>query len=325
MRIALLDDYGEISRTFDCWNKLPGGVTLVPFADHVEDPAKLVARLSDFRGLIRVRERTPLPGDVLRRLPNLKLIVATGPGHRTSIDLDAAAEMGITVTTTGTSIKPTREIVWAMILSLFRRVHDEAKSLRAGGWQTGYGPSLEGKTLGIVGLGNLGGMVARIAPAFEMEVIAWSPNLTPERAAEHGALAVSKEDLFRNSDVVTIHMPGVPATRNIVGRDEIALMRNTAFLINTSRGSLVDDDALIEALRAGRIAGAGLDTFNCEPLPLGHPYRYLHNVLATPHIGYSSAEVLQTFFSDAVENIAAFMTGQPIRQISSASPALRTY
>jgi len=314
VRIALLDDFSQTARSFDSWNRLPAGAELVTFADHVEDPDRLVARLIDFDVVIRIRERTPLPGTVLRRLPKLKLIVATGPGHRSSIDFDAADEMGIFVSVTGTAIGPTRELVWAMILSLFRGIAAEAMSVRAGGWQVGLGRSVAGKTLGIVGLGNLGGMVARIAPAFDMPVIAWSPNLTPEGAAAYSATAVSKAELFAQSDVISIHMPAAPTTRGIVGRTEIEQMKSTAFLINTSRGSLVDDDALIEALRTHRIAGAGLDTFDVEPLPLLHPYRHLPNVLATPHLGYTAHEVFEKFFSDAVENIAAFMAGAPIRE-----------
>jgi phosphoglycerate dehydrogenase-like enzyme len=315
MRIALLDDFSGTALSFDCWRRLPPGAELVAFADHVEDADRLVARLIDFDAVIRIRERTPLPGAVLRRLPRLKLIVATGPGHRASIDLETAGELGIFVCVTGTIIRPTQEIVWAMILALFRGLVPETLSVRAGGWQVGLGRSVEGCTLGIVGLGNLGGMVAKIAPAFGMDVLAWSPNLTPERAAEHGAVAVGKAELFARSDVVSIHMPEAAATRGLVGRPEIALMRSEAFLINTSRGPLVDDEALIEALQSHRIAGAGLDVFDQEPLPRLHPYRYLPNVIATPHLGYSVREVFEIFFSDAVENIEAFMAGAPIREI----------
>lgn len=207
MRVALLDDFSETVWSFGCWGDLPAGAKLVTFADHVEGD-RLVARLVDFDAIIRIRERTPLPGSVLSRLPRLKLIVTTGPGHRNSIDIKAADEMGIFVSVTGTTSGPTREIVWAMILSLFRGVGAKANSVRAGGWQIGLGRSVEGKTLGVVGLGNLGSLVTRIAPAFGMRAIGRSPNLTPERAAEHGVLADTKADLFAQSDVVSIHMPG---------------------------------------------------------------------------------------------------------------------
>lgn len=314
MRLAVLDDYQAATKNIVNWAQLDN-VTVVPFTDHVHDENELVARLSDFDAVMRIRERTEFPRLVLSRLPRLKLLLATGMRNARSIDMAAAKEFGITVC--GTEVHPhtTVELVWAMVLSLLRRVPQETASLRAGGWQVGLGVGLQGKTLGIVGLGSMGVPVSRVGRAFGMKVIAWSPHLTPERTAEHEVECVSKADLFARSDVVTLHIPDADSTQGIVGAAEIAAMRSSAYFVNTSRPKLVDQDALIDALSHGRIAGAGIDVFDIEPLPLDHPYRWLPNVLATPHIGFVTGENYRVFFEQSLENMAAYLRGAPIRVI----------
>jgi phosphoglycerate dehydrogenase-like enzyme len=313
MRVAILDDYQRVALSVADWSRVPAGTEIVPFADHVEDDDLLVARLSEFDAVCRMRERTPFPRRILERLPRLKLILATGFRNVRSIDLAVADELGITVCSTGVHHYPTSELAWGLILSLFRKIHTEAASVRAGGWQTALGSGLNGKTLGVMGLGNLGVPVARIGLAFGMKVVAWSPNLTQVRASPIGAECVSKAELFSNSDAITIHMPESERTIGIVGADDIARMKPTAFLINTSRAPLVDQDALMAALMERRIGGAGIDVFDEEPLPLGHPYRHLPNVLVTPHIGYVIRENYEIFYGESVENLLAYMAGRPIR------------
>lgn len=314
MRLAVLDDYQAVTTQIVDWSQL-GDVTVVSFTDHVHDEDELVARLSDFDVVMRIRERTDFPRSVLERLPQLKLLLATGMRNARSIDMAATKELGITVC--GTEVHPhtTVELVWGMILSLFRRIPQEAGSLRAGGWQVGLGTGLQGKTLGIVGLGSMGVPVSRVGHALGMKVAAWSPNLTPERTAGHQVACVSKADLFAGSDVVTLHMPDTDATQGIIGATEIAAMRSSAYFINTSRPNLVDQNALIDALLHGRIAGAGVDVFDIEPLQQNHPYRWLPNVLATPHIGFVTSENYRVFFEQSLENAAAYLRGAPIRVI----------
>ena len=322
MRLAIIDDYQSVWDRFVDWGQLKG-VTVVPFRDHVFEEAELIARLSDFDAVLRIRERTEFPRHVLEALPRLKLLLATGMRNTRSIDLKAAEDQGITVC--ATTIKhhdSTVEVVWLLLLSLFRGFTGEVASLRAGGWQSGLGLGLEGKTLGIVGLGHMGQPVAKVAQAFAMNVIAWSPNLTAERAAPFGVEAVSKEDLFRRADAVTIHMPLSDRTIGVVGADDIACMKPTAFLVNTSRPQLVDEDALVAALQANRIAGAGMDVFTMEPLPAGHIYRTLPNVLATPHIGFVTQENYEVFFRQSFENLQAYLDGTSIRQITPEVPYL---
>lgn len=317
MRIAFLDDYQSVALSMADWSQLPRDSELVAFADHVKDEDRLVARLAEFDAVCRVRERTEFPRRVLERLPRLKLLLATGLRNTRSIDLKAARDLGITVCATGSHTFPTVEVTWAMILSLFRCVHSEHTSVRAGGWQQSLGRSVRDKTLGILGLGKLGIPVARIGQAFGMRVIAWSPNLTPERAEAAGAECVSKEALFSDADVVTIHMPESERSIGIVGAGDIARMKPSAFLVNTARTPLVDQPALIEALRKERIGGAAVDVYDYEPLPLNHPYRHLPNVLATPHIGYVIEENYRIYFEETAENILAFLSGKPIRVLDA--------
>ena len=321
MRLAILDDYQGVALDIVDWRRVPG-VVVVPFRDHVHDEDQLVARLAGFEAIMRIRERTAFPRSVLSRLPCLKLLLATGMRNARSLDLQAADELGITVCTTDALHQTTVEVTWALIIALMRGLPQETASLRAGGWQAGLGRGLAGKTLGIVGLGNMGVPVARIAKVLGMRVIAWSRNLTPERTAPHGVECVSKEGLFRQSDVVTLHLPHSDTTEGTVGAAEIAAMKETAFLINTARPRLVDEPALISALQEGRIAGAGLDVYEIEPLPAGHPFRTLPNVIATPHIGFVTEENMRMFFEESLENLSAYLRGKPVNRISAAQPFL---
>ncbi len=314
MRVAILDDYQGVAMRFANWDRVRArGVTVVPFADHVATDDALVARLQDFDAVLRVRERTELPASVLQKLPRLKLILATGIRNKDSIDLAAARELGIVVCSTDALQRETVEVAFWLLVSLFRGLPREIASVRSGGWQLGVGSRLSGKTLGIVGFGTMGQPVSRVAQAFEMKVQAWSPNLTPERTDPHGVRAVSKEELFSTSDAITLHVPMSPAARGLVSREDIGRMKPTAFLVNTSRAPLIDEDALIEALRAKSIGGFGVDVFNSEPLAYDHPYRLLQNVVATPHIGYVTEENYRLFFGQALENLEAFLDGKPSR------------
>jgi phosphoglycerate dehydrogenase-like enzyme len=288
------------------WSSLRNRTDLTVFNDHLSDTEEIVARLSPFDVVCVMRERTPLPRDILMRLPKLRLIASTGTRNG-SIDLAAAAEYGIEVTHTGYDSSPTIELTWALILASARNVVAENASLRLGGWQSTLGSGLRGKTLGILGLGNVGSPVARIALAFGMDVIAWSENLTPELAKSHGARWVSKEELLRQSDILTIHLVLSDRTRGLVGAPEFRLMKQSARLVNTSRGPIIQETALLEALREGRIAGAAVDVFDIEPLPQDHPFRRLDNLLATPHIGFVSRELYLTFYQDTVDNVTKWL------------------
>ena len=323
MKIAVLDDYQGVTHELVDWSTVPD-VTIVPFRDHVYDEAELIARLEGFDGVMRIRERTEFTRSVIEALPNLKLILATGMRNARSLDLAAADERGITVCATDVHHTTTVEIVWMMLLALFRGYRQESESLQAGAWQWGLGRGLEGKTLGVVGLGKMGQPVARVAHTFGMKVMAWSPNLTPERAAPHDAECVSKEDLFRRADAITIHMPDTNATSGVVGASEIGLMKPTAFLINTARPALVDEAALLDALRNNRIAGAGIDVFETEPLERDSVYRTMPNVIATPHIGFVTLENYEIFYRQSLENLKAYLAGAPIRTITSDKPFLES-
>jgi phosphoglycerate dehydrogenase-like enzyme len=306
MKIAILDDYQNVALRMADWSPVARRAEIAVFNDHVADPNALVERLLPFDVICVMRERTPLSRDVIERLPRLKLIASTG-SRNASIDVAAAEERGIRITATGYRSTPTIEMTWALILASERHIVQENNSVRAGGWQTSIGRELDGKVLGVLGLGNIGGQVARIGRAFGMQVIAWSQNLTAEVAKAAGATRVGKEELFRRADMVTIHLILSDRTRGLVGAREIALMRPTSRLINTSRGPIVDDASLIEALRSRRIAGAALDVFDREPLPLNHPFRQLDNVLATPHIGYVGEDLYRTFYGDVAAAVAAWL------------------
>jgi phosphoglycerate dehydrogenase-like enzyme len=256
-----------------------------------------------------MRERTPLPRDIIGHLPRLRLIASTGP-RNISIDVAAAKERGISVANTGYRSTPTIELTWALILASARHLVRESNSIRAGGWQTSIGHELHGRVLGVLGLGNVGGQVARIGRAFGMKIIAWSQNLTAEAAAAADAELVTKDELFRRADVVTIHLILSERTRGLVGAVELALMKPTARLVNTSRGPIVDEQALIETLRAQAIAGAAVDVFDTEPLPATHPFRFLENLSATPHIGFVAEDLYRTFYGDAAAAIGAWIENQ---------------
>jgi len=306
MKIAILDDYQNVALEMADWSALSKRADITVFSDHVSDPSALVERLLPFDVVCAMRERTPLPREVLQSLPQLRLIASTGP-RNASIDMAAAGELGITVTHTGYRSSPTIELTWALILASVRGMVQENNSIRHGGWQKSMGQDLKGKTLGVVGLGNIGGQVARIGLAFGMKIIAWSENMTPEIAEAAGAALVSKNELFRQADIVTIHVVLSERTKSLVGAAELGLMKPTSRLINTSRGPIVDEGSLIQALRSHAIAGAAIDVFDQEPLPAEHPFRSMDNVLATPHIGYVAEGLYRTFYGDAVANITAWL------------------
>jgi phosphoglycerate dehydrogenase-like enzyme len=315
MKIAVLDDYQNVALKLADWSVLTGQAEITTFNDHIADPAALIDRLLPFDVICVMRERTPLPREIIERLPRLKLIASTGPGNA-SIDMAAASERGISVTATGYRSTPTIELTWALILASMRHIVSESNGVRVGGWQTTIGQELEGKVLGVVGLGRVGGQVARIGLAFGMKIIAWSQNMTPEIAATAGATMVPKSELFRQADIVTIHLVLSKRTRGLIGAAEFGVMKPAARLINTSRGPIVDEAALIAALQSRTIAGAALDVFDQEPLPAGHPFRSLDNVLATPHIGYVGEDLYRTFFQDVVASISAWLDELPLIQAS---------
>jgi phosphoglycerate dehydrogenase-like enzyme len=306
MKVTILDDYLNVALQLADWSGVRRHAEITVFNDHVADPSAIVERLRPFEVVCVMRERTPLTREILQQLPNLKLIASTGP-RNASIDSQTAADLGIAVTATGYDSTPTIEFTWSLLLASMRGIDREAASLKAGGWQTGLGSNLQGKSLAVVGLGNIGKEVARIGLAFGMKVIAWSQNLTEEKASAAGATLVDKQTLFREADVVTVHLVLSSRTRGVVGAPELALMKPTARLINSSRGPIVDQAALIKALQARTIAGAAVDVFDTEPLPADHPFRTLDNVLATPHIGYVTEELYRTFYGDAAASIAAWL------------------
>jgi phosphoglycerate dehydrogenase-like enzyme len=306
MKIAILDDYQNVAAQCAGWSELTASAELTFFNDHVSDADALVSRLAPFDIICVMRERTPLSAEIINRLPALKLIASTGP-RNASIDVGAARARGIEIVNTGYNSYPTIELTWGLILAGARHIVTEAQSLRAGTWQKSLGAGLHGKTLGILGLGRVGAGVARVGLAFGMKVIAWSHNLTGDKAAEHSVTLATKEELFRNADIVSVHVILSDRTRGLIGRTEIDLMKSSALLVNTSRGPIVDESALIEALRTKRIAGAAVDVFDHEPLPKEHPFRSLPNVLATPHIGYVADDLYRTFYQDTVSNIVSWI------------------
>jgi phosphoglycerate dehydrogenase-like enzyme len=307
MQVAILDDYQDVALTIADWSEVAAHATITVFNDHLADPDAIIERLKPFDVVCVMRERTPLPRNVIERLPRLRMIASTGP-FNASVDVAAAKERGIYVSTTGGYVESTVELTWALILATARRIVDESISVRGDGWQTSVGRQLGGTVLGVLGLGRIGSRVAQVGKAFGMDLIAWSENLTPEAAEQAGATHVSKEELFSRADVVSIHLVLSERTRGLVGADELALMKPTALLVNTSRGPIVDEAALVDTLRLRRIAGAGLDVFDTEPLPIGHPLRSLDNVVATPHIGYVAEQVYRVFYGEAAGKIARWLS-----------------
>ena len=313
MRLAILDDFQNIVKTIGDWSSIEDRVDITVYNDHLEDSDALVARLEPFDIVVVIRERSKFPREVLERLPNLKLIVTGGMRNR-GIDIAAANAQGVTVCGTGGAGNSTAELTWGLILSVMRNIPPQVQSIREGGWQVGLGVGLMGKTLGIIGLGRQGSAVAKIGKGFDMEVAAWSTNLTPERCAEQGVRYVeSKEALLAQSDVVSVHVILSERSTGLIDAEALSHMKKTAYLINTSRGPIVDEDALIAAVEEGRIAGAGLDVFDIEPLPADHPYRTLAGIVPTPHLGYTSAENYRCYFNEGIENIDAWLKGAPIR------------
>jgi len=306
IKVAVLDDYQNVALSMADWSPLKNLAEVTVFNDHVADVGSLIQRLQPFDVVCVMRERTPLSRMIIENLPHLKLIASTGPGNA-SIDQEAAAERGIEVRHTGYSSTPTIELTWALILAMARNIPLENQSMRQGGWQLSVGDQLAGKTLGLLGLGHIGSAVGIIGRAFRMNVIAWSQNLTAERAAEKGVQPVSKDVLFSTADFLSIHVRLSKRTQGLVGATELAQMKPTSRLINTSRGPIVDDAALLAALTTGQIAGAALDVYDVEPLDNPHPLRELPNVLTTPHIGYVSKELYRTFYGDTVHNIVRWL------------------
>ncbi len=316
MRIAVIDDYNDAAASLDCWKGLPDGTELRFHPDHLADPAALADRLAGCDAVVCTRERTAFSAELLEALPDLRLLVTTGL-RNAAVDVAAATRRGVTVCGTRMGRYPAGELTWALILELARRAGAQDAALRAGVWQDGVGTGLHGRTLGVVGVGRLGRHVATVGTAFGMDVIAWSPHITPERAAEAGARAVGKRELFAGSDVVSVHMKLGPATAGLVGEAELRAMRPGGYLVNTSRGPLVDEAALVTALREGWIAGAGLDVFDQEPLPADHPLRTVPNTVLTPHIGYVTDDSFALCYSDAVAAVNAYLAGEPIRVIGA--------
>jgi phosphoglycerate dehydrogenase-like enzyme len=309
--IAILDDYQNVALRSADWSVL-GDVDLRVFNDGPVDRDLLVERLAPCAVICAMRERTVLDRALIARLPNLRLIVSTGQ-RNVAIDVKAAQEKGIIVCSTGGSSSAAPELTWALLMAAARRLPAEFAAMRAGRWQTTIGRDLEGATLALLGLGGIGGAMARYGKAFGMAVIAWSENLDEARAAAAGAKRVTKDDLFRNGDFVSIHLRLSPRTRGLVDARALSMMKPDAILINTSRGAIVDEAALIETLKNRRIGGAALDTFEVEPLPEDHPFRTLDNVVATGHVGYVTEGSYRLYFGDTVENIRAWMDGRPIR------------
>lgn len=313
LRIAVLDDYQGIADTVD-WSPIPRPVDLLAIREHLPPGDELIARLADREVLVAMRERTPIDADLLSRLPALRLLVTTGPVNA-AIDVAAAHRLGITVCGTGGIIAPTVELTWALIHALQRHLIDADAALRAGRWQQSVGADLAGATLALVGLGRIGRRVAAVGHAYGMRVTAWSPHLTPERAAEAQAELLDRRSLFQTADVVSLHLVLSESTRGLIGRDDLAAMKSSAIVINTSRGGLIDEAALIDALRTGRIRGAGLDVYHQEPLPAGHPLTALGNTVLTPHLGYVTDNCMNVFYRDIVDDIVGYCAGTPRRLV----------
>ena len=315
MRIAVLDDYQQVALKLVDWSPLPEGADVLAFRQHFSSVSDLKRNLKGYDVVVAMRERTAFGPELLEALPDLKLLVTTGM-RNASIDLVSATRLGILVCGTRGGGPTTAELAWGLILSLLRHIPQEYDSVKQGGWQTTIGTDLKGKTLGLLGLGNLGSHMAAIGNAFGMSVIAWSQNLTSERAKQFGASLVTKDELFSQSDIISIHLVLSDRTRGLVGSRELGLMKPTAYLVNTSRGPIIDEAALLQTLRSHAIAGAGIDVYEPEPLPADHPLRRLDNAVTTPHLGYVTKETYEIFYADAVEDILAFSKSKPVRVLN---------
>ena len=319
-KLAILDDFQGVAQDMGPWDQLPSNMTMQVFQDAVQDQDALVQRLLPFDAILGIRERTPFPASLLKRLPNLKLLMTTGERNR-AFDVATANAQGITVCGTPSSGAPTVDIAWGLILNLLRDLPAQTASLRAGTWQAkgqpnSIGTATQGLTLGVLGLGKLGSRVAKVGQAFGMKTIAWSKNLTAEAAAAVGVTRVEKDELFATADVITLHMILSDRSRGIVGASELARMKSSAIIVNTSRGPLIDQDALIAALTEKRIGGAGIDTFEQEPMQLGHPLLACPNTVLTPHLGYVSRQNFTAYFNGAVETIQAYLADKPVRVLT---------
>jgi phosphoglycerate dehydrogenase-like enzyme len=308
----VLDDYQNVASACADWSTV--AVELVSLTEHVSDEGALADQAAGAEIIVAMRERTRFTRSLFSRLPDLRLLVTTGMGNA-AIDLPASADHGVTVCGTSGIVTPTSELTWALIHALARHVVADDNTMRAGGWQTRIGMGLHGQRLGLLGLGRIGALVARIGVAFGMDVVAWSQNLTAERAADVGVRLVDMDELLRTSDVLSIHLVLSDRTRGLIGANELAKMKPTAYLVNTSRGPIVVHDALVAALRDGTIAGAGLDVYDVEPLPTDDPLRRLPNTVLTPHTGYVVTECYEIFYREIVEDIAAWQAGRPVRVI----------
>ena len=318
IKIAILDDYQDEALNFGEWSSLPSNVDITVFNNGMENDTGFINKLLPFEILVTMRERTWFTKSTLEKLTNLRLIAATG-GRQSNIDIDAATKLGITICNTASPGHSTAELTWALILSLTRSIALEDKKLRAGIWQTSIGVGLDGKKLGIIGLGRVGKDVAKVAPLFDMELLVWSPNMTQKRADEYQAKSVSKDTLFSNSDIISIHIPLNKSSKGIIKKRELSLMKSDAYLINTSRGPIINENDLIEALQTGMIAGAALDVFDDEPLDKNHPFTSMENTLLTPHLGYVTAENYDVFYWTCVKNIQAYFKGTPINVMNPDS------
>jgi phosphoglycerate dehydrogenase-like enzyme len=316
MRLAILDDYQHAALSLANWDSLKPEVTVQTFHNTLTNEDQLTERLRDFEIIVAMRERTKFPRTLIERLPNLKLMVTTG-WRNVAIDGKALAERGIIFCGTHMLHSSTMELTWGLILALARDIVGQSQTIRQGRWQTTLGNVVQGKVLGTVGLGSLGSQVAAVAKAFNMEVIAWSQNLTAEKASSLGVQRVEKDELFRRSDFVTIHLVLSKRTHGLIGEHELSLMKPTAYLINTSRGPIVDEQALFHALKNRKIAGAAIDVYNEEPIPNDHPFLSLDNALLTPHLGYVTEEGLGNAYGEAVENVRAFLKGKPVRVVGT--------
>jgi phosphoglycerate dehydrogenase-like enzyme len=317
VRIVVLDDYQGVAAEMADWSLAGPDIELVSLERHIDDEAELAATLAGAPVVVAMRERTRFTASLFDALPDLELLVTTGPFNAV-IDMEAATAHGVTLCGTGGMITPTSELTWALILGLLRHVAADDADMRAGLWQRHIGTGLQGQRLGLLGLGRLGSLVARVGLAFDMDVVAWSANLTAERCAEVGVGYVTRDELFATADVLSIHLVLGPRSRGLVGAAELAAMKPTAVLVNTSRGPIVDEAALIDALRRGTIAGAALDVFDQEPLPADHPLRSMPNTVLTPHVGYVTRPTYEIFYRDIVEDIRAWRAGAPIRLVTPA-------
>ncbi len=320
VKLAILDDYQNLALGYADWDRArERGVEITVFDRHLGTTDEAAAALAPFDALLLMRERQHMPGTLIQRLPNLKFLVLTG-ARAPSLDVAACTARGIPISNTGPgpSQASTSELAWALLMDAARHVTRADRLVRAGGWHGGLemGTILAGKRLGILGLGRLGSKMAHYARAFDMEPVAWSQNLTPEKAREGGATWLSKDELLATSDIVSIHLVLSDRTRGLIGRAELARMRKGAILVNTSRGPIVDEQALIEALRSGHLAAAGLDVYDVEPLPAKHPLTTLDNLVLTPHLGYVADAIFRVFYRDALDDLLAWLDGKPIRVIN---------